>query len=100
MKLSLTAPVATIVGRSALPCFADPNCGPYNTATVTAMMIVDVSATEGDAAGYDIRSFELDGRVRYIEVKATEGGASTSFFISANEVAFSEQRTDSYHSCR
>jgi hypothetical protein len=62
-----------------------------------ASQIVHVSAIEGDAAGYDIRSFELDGRARYIEVKATEGDASTSFFISANEVAFSEQRTDSYY---
>jgi len=62
-----------------------------------ASQIVHVSAVEGDASGYDIRSFELDGGLRYIEVKATEGDASTSFFISANEVAFSEQRADSYY---
>jgi hypothetical protein len=34
-------------------------------------------------AGYDMRSFSLDGSPRYIEVKTTVGPAETSFFISA-----------------
>ncbi|RZI58281.1 MAG: DUF3427 domain-containing protein [Rubrivivax sp.] len=37
-------------------------------------------------AGYDIRSFEIDGRELRIEVKTTAGPKSAAFFISANEV--------------
>jgi Domain of unknown function (DUF3883) len=44
-----------------------------------------VSAEEGDGAGYDILSFEPDGRERLIEVKTTNGAARTPFFISENE---------------
>jgi Protein NO VEIN, C-terminal len=44
-----------------------------------------ISAEEGDGAGYDILSFEPDGRERLIEVKTTNGAARTPFFISENE---------------
>lgn len=44
-----------------------------------------VSAEEGDGAGYDILSFESDGRERLIEVKTTNGAAKTPFFLSENE---------------
>jgi hypothetical protein len=44
-----------------------------------------VSADEGDGAGYDILSFEPDGRERLIEVKTTNGAARTPFFLSENE---------------
>jgi Domain of unknown function (DUF3883) len=44
-----------------------------------------VSVEEGDGAGYDILSFEPDGRERLIEVKTTNGAARTPFFISENE---------------
>ena len=37
-------------------------------------------------AGYDIASFYVDGRPKRIEVKATQGPASTPFYISMNEV--------------
>lgn len=47
-----------------------------------------VSVTEGDGLGYDIRSFETDGRERFIEVKTTTFGERTPFFVSANEVRF------------
>lgn len=50
----------------------------------------------GDGAGYDIRSFEPDGRDRLIEVKTTNGAALTPFFMSENERAFSEERPDVY----
>lgn len=33
---------------------------------------------------------------RYVEVKTTECGISTSFFISANEALFSAEHPDSY----
>ncbi len=48
-----------------------------------------VSATEGDGLGYDIRSFEHDGRERYVEVKTTSFGARTPFFVTDNELRFS-----------
>jgi hypothetical protein len=44
-----------------------------------------VSEDEGDGAGYDILSFEPDGRERLIEVKTTNGAARTPFFLSENE---------------
>lgn len=37
-------------------------------------------------AGYDIASFYIDGRPKRIEVKTTQGPASTPFFISINEI--------------
>jgi hypothetical protein len=44
-----------------------------------------ISAEDGDGAGYDILSFEPDGRERMIEVKTTNGAARTPFFLSENE---------------
>ncbi len=55
-----------------------------------------VSEEEGDGAGYDIRSFDVSGNERLIEVKTTRGGQTTPFFISENERALSEERTDSF----
>jgi hypothetical protein len=61
-----------------------------------ASRIRHVSQTEGDYLGYDILSFEVDGRERLIEVKTTRFGASTPFFASRNEVDVSEQRDQQY----
>jgi hypothetical protein len=61
-----------------------------------AERISHVSIVEGDAAGYDIRSFETDGRIRYIEVKTTRGDARTAFFISPNELACSASNSAAY----
>jgi hypothetical protein len=58
--------------------------------------VIHVSDVEGDGAGYDIRSFHSDGKVKYIEVKATRGGISTPFFMSINEIRFSELHSDCY----
>jgi hypothetical protein len=55
-----------------------------------------VSLIEFDCAGYDILSFELDGRKRFIEVKTTCGGIDADFFMSANELAFSERQAAAY----
>ncbi|CAG2132144.1 hypothetical protein LMG31506_00974 [Cupriavidus yeoncheonensis] len=48
------------------------------------------------AAGFDIASFRPDGRSKRIEVKTTQGPASTPFFISINEVLASREYADSY----
>lgn len=55
-----------------------------------------VSQTEGDHLGFDILSFETNGRERLIEVKTTRFGAMTPFFASRNEVRISESRHDEY----
>ena len=65
-----------------------------------AKRVVHVSVVEGDGAGYDIRSFAADGTVRHLEVKTSRGGDSTGFFISPNEVAFSEAHPGSFELVR
>lgn len=52
---------------------------------------VEHVALSDSAAGYDILSFELDGSEKFIEVKTTTGPASTSFYISENEVNVSRE---------
>lgn len=59
--------------------------------------IEHVARTKGDHLGYDIHSFEADGRDRLIEVKTTRFGALTPFFTSRNEVGTSESREREYH---
>jgi hypothetical protein len=58
--------------------------------------IEHVANTQGDNLGFDISSFELDGRERLIEVKTTRFGAMTPFFASRNEVGVSESRNEHY----
>lgn len=58
------------------------------------------SEVRGDGAGYDIRSFEPNGRERLIEVKTTNGSAKTPFFLSENERAFSDERPDAFRLLR
>jgi hypothetical protein len=59
--------------------------------------MVHVSRARGDGAGYDIMSFESDGRERLIEVKTTRYGQYTPFFVTANEVGVSRDAGLSYH---
>jgi hypothetical protein len=56
-----------------------------------------ISETQGDWAGFDILSFEEDGTDRYIEAKTTRYGKSIPFFITPNELAFSERNSQRYH---
>ena len=56
-----------------------------------------MSRTRGDAEGYDILSFEPDGRERLIEVKTTNFGQLTPFFVSRNQVRVSERELERYH---
>jgi len=51
-----------------------------------------VAAEDGDGAGYDVLSFTLEGQVRLIEVKTTNGSARTPFFITRNECALAAER--------
>ena len=53
-------------------------------------------ATGGDGLGYDVLSFEEDGRERLIEVKTTAFGQLTPFYVSRNELVRSEADADHY----
>ena len=50
--------------------------------------------TKGDGLGYDILSFFMDGREKYIEVKSTTGPLKTSFYLSKNELGFLGEHKD------
>lgn len=54
------------------------------------------SQERGDGAGYDIRSFALDGTETFIEVKTTNGAKRTPFYISDNELEFSREAANRY----
>jgi hypothetical protein len=55
-----------------------------------------IAAEDSDGAGYDILSFDPSGRERLIEVKTTNGGTTTPFFLSRNEYETAAARTDSW----
>jgi len=55
-----------------------------------------VAASQGDGLGFDVLSFEEDGRERLIEVKTTAFGELTPFFVSRNELARSEADAERY----
>lgn len=54
---------------------------------------IDHVAARTDGLGFDILSFETDGRERLVEVKTTRFGAMNPFFATNNEVAVSEKRS-------
>lgn len=53
-------------------------------------------AREGDSFGFDVQSFDSDGRERFIEVKTTNFGVTTPFYITRNEVDVSVDHADKY----
>jgi hypothetical protein len=55
---------------------------------------------DGDGAGYDILSFEPDGRERLIEVKTTNGWERTPFHVTRNELAVADANRDNWHLVR
>ena len=55
-----------------------------------------MAATQGDGLGFDVLSFEDDGRERLIEVKTTAFGELTPFYVSRNELARSEADAEQY----
>lgn len=64
---------------------------------VLSERVEQVSKTRGDGLGYDVLSFDEYGRERYIEVKTTSFGEQTPFYVSRNEVRFSEYQPEQYH---
>jgi len=59
--------------------------------------VEQVSRTKGDGLGFDVLSFEPNGRERFIEVKTTAFGKETPFFISRNEAEFSAAFSEQFH---
>ena len=59
-----------------------------------------VAKEDGDGAGYDILSFSKHGEERWLEVKTTNGPATTPFWITANERRVSEARPDVFRLAR
>jgi len=55
-----------------------------------------VSETRGDHMGFDILSFEDDGKERLIEVKTTAFGRHTRFFVTRNELDVSRREAKQY----
>jgi hypothetical protein len=58
------------------------------------------SVQDGDGFGYDIASFDPDGRDRLIEVKTTNGWERTPFHLTRNEMAVAEAKGDDWHLVR
>lgn len=56
-----------------------------------------VSQSKGDGLGYDVLSFDADGKERFIEVKTTSFGRATPFFISRGELALSHGAKEQFH---
>ena len=56
-----------------------------------------VAATQGDGLGYDVLSFEENGKERLIEVKTTAFGQLTPFYVSRNELSRSEADAEQFH---
>ena len=69
----------------------------FEGASNLADRIEHVSNTVGPSAGYDIKSYDNNGKDRFIEVKTTKYGKRTPFFISPNEVRFSAKEDNKYH---
>jgi Domain of unknown function (DUF3883) len=55
-----------------------------------------VSDLDGDHFGYDIESFDLDGRRSLLEVKTTNGHARTRFWLSRNQCDVAAKNPDTY----
>ena len=58
--------------------------------------VIWVSQDRGDGAGYDVASYRLDGSELHIEVKTTNMGVRTPFYITRWELEVSSRERDLY----
>lgn len=68
--------------------------------TKLADRVEHVSQTKGDGLGYDVLSFDVNGKERFIEVKTTAFSKETPFFVTRNELDFSKGASDHFVLCR
>lgn len=59
-----------------------------------AERVCRMSKEKGDGLGYDVLSFFVDGKEKYIEVKSTTLAIESSFYMSKNELSFLESHKD------
>ena len=59
-----------------------------------------ISEEDGDGAGYNILSFDEEGKERFLEVKTTVGSDTTPFYVTRNELSFSSERPEAFRLCR
>ena len=59
-----------------------------------------ISEELGDGAGYDILSFDAQGKERLLEVKTTVGADVTPFYITRNELSLASERPEAFRLCR
>ncbi|MBZ0110387.1 MAG: DUF3883 domain-containing protein [Candidatus Scalindua rubra] len=58
---------------------------------------VDQVSKRDDSLGYDIQSYDIDGKEKYIEVKSTlKLVGYSNVYISANELAIAESKDNYY----
>jgi hypothetical protein len=62
-----------------------------------ASMVEHVAVTRGDGAGFDVLSFDVNGRERFIEVKTTDFGSLTPFFVTRTELETSRRAASDFH---
>jgi len=62
-----------------------------------AEKVEHTSQTEGDGLGFDIRSFEENGKDRLVEVKTTKFSRYTPFYVTPNELKVSNERDKDYY---
>jgi len=62
-----------------------------------AERVAHVAVSVGDGLGFDIQSYEQNGRDRLIEVKTTAYGKATPFFVTRNELGVSQDCRAEYH---
>jgi hypothetical protein len=55
-----------------------------------------VSQEDGDGLGYDIRSYDSQGRERLLEVKTTRGASTTPFYLTKNENDVAAERPEAF----
>lgn len=56
--------------------------------------VEQVSITQGDGLGYDVLSFDPDGKERFIEVKTTAFGPEAPFYVTKTELELSKAAPD------
>lgn len=59
-----------------------------------------IAQEEGDGAGFDILSFDLQGEKRLLEVKTTTGPNTTPFYLTENERRVAEKEAERYRLVR
>lgn len=56
-----------------------------------------VSAMQGDGLGFDVLSYEANGKEKLIEVKTTSFGKSIPFYVTRTELEVSKEQSEHFH---